>query len=98
MLRGIVYALLSILLITFIRGVVGILTKGVGDLFKEEQAARGPGEGSGGGRAAPKEVGGELVKDPVCGTYVSTASAFQRTVGGKTHVFCSEECRNAFQG
>ncbi|MEP7362439.1 MAG: YHS domain-containing protein [Acidobacteriota bacterium] len=91
MLRGLIYALLSILLITFIRGVVGILTKGVGDLFKEEQAAKGPG-----GKAAPREVGGELLKDPVCGTYVSSNSAFKRTVGGKTHVFCSEKCRDQF--
>ena len=92
MLRGLIYALLSILLIAFIRGVVGILTKGVGDLFKEEQAAKGPGSGKG----APKEVGGELVKDPVCGTYVSSNSAFRRSVGGKTHVFCSEKCRDQF--
>jgi YHS domain-containing protein len=91
MLRGLIYALLSILFITFIRGVVGILTKGVGDLFKEEQAAKGPG-----GQATPKEVGGELLKDPVCGTYVSSNSAFKRTVGGKTHVFCSEKCRDQF--
>jgi len=92
MLRGLIYALLSILLIAFIRGVVGILTKGVGDLFKEEQAARGPG----GGPAAAKEVGGELMKDPVCGTYVSSNSKYRRTVGGTTHVFCSEKCRDQF--
>jgi len=91
MLRGIIYALLSILLIAFIRGVVGILTKGVGELFKEEQAAKGPG-----GAAAPKEVGGELLKDPVCGTYVSSNSAFKRTIAGKTLVFCSEKCRDRF--
>lgn len=90
MLRGIIYALLSILLITFIRGVIGILTKGVGDLFKEEQAARTT------GTAPAKEVGGELMKDPVCGTYVSANSAFKRTAGGKTHVFCSEKCRDQF--
>lgn len=92
MLRGIIYALLSILLLAFIRGVVGILTKGVGDLFKEEQASSG--SGGGGGRA--KEVSGELLKDPVCGTYVSSSSAFRKTVAGKTHVFCSEKCRDQF--
>ena len=91
MLRGIIYALLSILLITFIRGVIGILTRGVGDLFKEEQAARAPGS-----PPTPKEAGGELMKDPLCGTYVSSNSAFKRTSGGKTHVFCSEKCRDQF--
>ena len=92
MLRGIIYALLSILLLAFIRGVVGILTKGVGDLFKEEQASGG----SGGGGARAKEVSGELLKDPVCGTYVSSSSAFRKTVAGKTHDFCSEKCRDQF--
>jgi YHS domain-containing protein len=86
------YALLSILLLTFIRGVVGILTKGVADLFKEDQA----GGGARGGPKAPRAVSGELVKDPVCGTYVSSNSAFRRTVGGTTHVFCSEKCRDKF--
>jgi len=92
MLRGIIYALLSILLLAFIRGVVGILTKGVGDLFKEEQASGG----SGGAAGRAKEVSGELLKDPVCGTYVSSSSSFRKTVAGKTHVFCSEKCRDQF--
>lgn len=93
MLRGIIYALLSILLIAFIRGVVGILTKGVGDLLKEEQAGQGSGSRA---SSTPKEAGGELMKDPVCGTYVSSNSAFRRTISGTTHVFCSEKCRDKF--
>jgi YHS domain-containing protein len=92
MLRGLIYALLSILLITFIRGVVGILTKGVSDLFKEEQG----GDSAGGGPSRPKEVSGELLKDPVCGTYVASTSTYRKTVAGKTHVFCSEKCRDQF--
>ena len=91
MLRGLIYALLSILLITFIRGVVGILTKGVSDLFKEEQA-----DAPGRGPARATEVGGEVVKDPVCGTYVTSTSAYRKTVDGQTHVFCSEKCRDRF--
>ena len=37
-------------------------------------------------------VGGELKKDPVCGTYVSTTGITQR-VDGQVFYFCSEECR-----
>jgi uncharacterized protein len=47
---------------------------------------------------APVVVGGELKKDPVCGTYVSTSLAVTRTVKGETVYFCSNECRNKFVG
>lgn len=38
----------------------------------------------------------ELKKDPVCGTYVSAASEFTRTVNGATIWFCSKECRDRY--
>ena len=40
----------------------------------------------------------ELKKDPVCGTYVSAASGFTRTVNGQVVCFCSKECRDRWQG
>jgi YHS domain-containing protein len=39
----------------------------------------------------------ELKKDPVCGTYVSAASPFTRTVNGQTICFCSQDCRDRYQ-
>ena len=39
----------------------------------------------------------KLVKDPVCGTHVSTASAVSLVAGGSTHYFCSEQCRDTFR-
>ena len=41
--------------------------------------------------------GGELKKDPVCGTYISAASAFTRTVDGKLLHFCSTGCRDKYR-
>ena len=41
--------------------------------------------------------GGELKKDPVCGTYVSTALAVTRTVNGELLHFCSKECRDRYR-
>ena len=38
----------------------------------------------------------ELKKDPVCGTYVSAASGFTRTVNGAMVWFCSKECRDRY--
>jgi YHS domain-containing protein len=42
------------------------------------------------------QSGGELKRDPVCGTYVSTAVSVKRTVKGQVVHFCSDECRDKF--
>jgi YHS domain-containing protein len=42
-------------------------------------------------------VGGELKKDPVCGTYVSTSASVTRTVDGQVLHFCSKECRDKYR-
>jgi YHS domain-containing protein len=49
-------------------------------------------------RGRPKDTSAmKLVKDPVCGTHVSTASALSLAAGGSTHYFCSEQCRDTFR-
>jgi len=42
-------------------------------------------------------TGGELKKDPVCGTYVSTALSVTRKVNGEMVHFCSPECRDKYR-
>lgn len=51
-------------------------------------------------QSAPPTVqaGGELRKDPVCGTYVSTAVSVSRNVNGQPVYFCSEECSRKYRG
>ncbi len=44
----------------------------------------------------PFKAGGELHKDPVCGTYVSPDSAITRTVKGQVLHFCSQACRDRY--
>jgi YHS domain-containing protein len=39
---------------------------------------------------------GKLVKDPVCGTYVSDDQALRANQGSEVFHFCSEECREKF--
>ena len=41
--------------------------------------------------------GGELKKDPVCGTYVSAALSVTSTVNGQLMHFCSKECRDKYR-
>jgi len=50
-------------------------------------------------RNAPPPVfaGGDLKKDPVCGTYVSEGASVTRTVNGELLHFCSKECRDKYR-
>lgn len=38
----------------------------------------------------------EMVKDPVCQTYIPKASAIQKNVHGETYYFCGTECAERF--
>ena len=83
---------LAVLVIGVVRSIVGIVLKGFADLFHPEPPAQK------GSRAAAVPAGGELKKDPVCGTFISTATAIQKKAGGETYYFCSAECRDKFKG
>jgi YHS domain-containing protein len=50
-------------------------------------------------RQAPPPVprGGELKKDPVCGTYVSMVGSASQKVNGQIVYFCSTECRDKYR-
>jgi len=50
-------------------------------------------------REAPPAVptGGELRRDPVCGTCGSTVSCLTRTGKGQLVYFCSKECRDKYR-
>lgn len=39
-----------------------------------------------------------LHQDPVCGTYVASASSLKRIVNGQVVHFCSDKCRDEFRG
>jgi len=45
----------------------------------------------------PYNAGGELKKDPVCGTYVSPGAAVTATVKGELLYFCSAACRDRYK-
>ena len=48
-------------------------------------------------RSGPTErVGGELVRDPQCGTYVPKTRAIAVVRGGETLYFCSVKCRDEY--
>jgi YHS domain-containing protein len=91
MLRALAYLIASVLVISVVRSIIGIVLKGFADLFHPAAPQKGP-------RTPVVPAGGELKRDPVCGTFISTATAIQRRVGGEAYYFCSAECRDKFTG
>ena len=92
MLRLVVICLASIVLITLIRSIVGIILRGFANLTgaSSSPAARAP--------RPPTPVGGELKRDPVCGTYIAEATSVKKTIRGEVVHFCSPECRDKYAG
>jgi YHS domain-containing protein len=40
---------------------------------------------------------GEMVQDPVCGTFIEERTAVAEVVGGRAVYFCSARCRDRYQ-
>ena len=89
--KALLYLVITVLAITFIRSVIGLIMKTMGELMNpSSQSSAQPGP--------PPSQGGELKKDPVCGTYVSTTASIARTVNGEVLYFCSKECSDKYRG
>jgi YHS domain-containing protein len=80
--------LLPILLFFFVRAALRNLFSGTRSPISQRPVNPPP---------PPVPAGGELKKDPVCGTYVSTAAGITRTVAGEVIYFCSKECRDKYR-
>lgn len=87
MIRALIYGIIGIFVITFVRMVMGIVMKEMGNLMKEETASQ-PSPHRPAGQKGPTS-GGELKACQTCGTYVLAAKAV--TSGPDT--FCSAECQ-----
>jgi uncharacterized protein len=49
-------------------------------------------------RSGPPDRGVQMVRDPVCGTFLPPASAVSIVErDGAVHYFCSDKCRKAFK-
>jgi YHS domain-containing protein len=91
MFRVIFYLLLTVVAITVLKSIVGIVLKGVAEAMKPDSTAPGAARPS---NQVP--LTGELKKDPVCGTYIAAASSIKETVAGQTIHFCSAQCRDKY--
>jgi hypothetical protein len=98
MLRALIELLFTVFAIIVARAVIGSILKTVAKMSVggfRNQTARGESAAT---SSSPKsspgpQLGGELHKDPVCGTYVAESAALRRQIGGRTIFYCSEDCR-----
>jgi uncharacterized protein len=91
MLRGILYLIISLALIAFLRMVMGMIFTAMKEMAEPATPSPGPGP-----RKPAAPVSGELKRDPVCGTFVPVTTSFQKTVKGEAYHFCSATCRDKY--
>jgi YHS domain-containing protein len=70
--------------------VVRMVMQWIGRLFGEQARGRRPDAVR---RPAPRGAE-DLVRDPVCNTYVPRSRALPATIEGRSEMFCSEACRD----
>ena len=94
MFRVIFDLLLVVVAITVLKGIVGIVLRGLSEAMKPGTG----GSASPGAQRPPNQVPltGELKKDPVCGTYIATATSIKERIGSETIHFCSTGCRDKY--
>ncbi len=92
MVRALLYILTSIFAITFIRMVIGVLTRGVGDLINAEMKNTSQTSQ----RSSGMPTQGELKPCAKCGTYILASTRFRGTSKGEPVYFCSDSCQQAF--
>jgi YHS domain-containing protein len=93
MFRVVLYLLFTVVIISFLRAVIGIIFKGFANLVSPESAPQAKPSSS-----SEVPLTGELKKDPACGTYISAATSLKEKVGGETFYFCSKQCRDKYVG
>jgi YHS domain-containing protein len=86
------FLLLSILL-TFVLRAVAVLLAGI---IRGLQGQGGRGQGGPGAQVPQRGV--QMVRDPVCGTFIVRSRALSLSgAGGTTVYFCSSECRDKYR-
>jgi YHS domain-containing protein len=86
----IVRILFPLIAILLVRSVIVAVLKALSQAFHSEVQPQP--------KPAPTvQAGGELKKDPVCGTYVSPGASVTKSVKGELVHFCSAECRDKYQ-
>lgn len=90
--RVFLYLIVGVIALALLRSVLEVIGKGFGGgQTGSPSPPSSPSAGEPRGQSAQS-----LKKDPVCGTFVSAATAVQKSKGGETYYFCSAACRDKF--
>jgi YHS domain-containing protein len=89
MFRNVFRLFLVLIAVLFVRQVIVLIMRAF-----SQSGAVGTGQPESGRQAAS---GGELRKDPVCGTFVAVASSIKQNVDGQVVHFCSTACRDKYR-
>jgi len=73
-----------------------LLYKIIGQSYKDYKISKSKKDYKRASAAHGKMIKGEMVKDPVCNTYIPRDISIKDTFTGKTYYFCSQECREKF--
>lgn len=93
MIRNLIRFLILIAVVAFVRYLIGMITRAVSSAVQgNPQTASNPSKSQG----RREENQGELLRDPVCGTFVAPAASVKKSVGGQTIHFCSTVCRDKY--
>lgn len=83
-------AILVTVAIRFVLRLIGVM---MGPASRPATGAGGPRRGPG---RPTERIGGTLVRDPQCGTYVPESRAIRVGSGASAQYFCSDDCRRAY--
>ncbi len=92
MIRALIELLVMISVVLIARAVLNSVLGGISRASSKSFGNQPPGK-RWAEPQAPGNLGGDLHKDPVCGTYVAESTALRRQAGGQTFYYCSESCR-----
>jgi YHS domain-containing protein len=81
------FVVLPLLVLWFLRSILRSIFGGMNSQVAAKPARPVP----------PVSAGGELKKDPVCGTYVSADTSVTKRIDGQTVHFCSPACRDKYR-
>ena len=88
MFRLVLYLLLAVVLISVLRSVIGVVMKLVASVLSGTAESHPTAQS-----AEAHQLGGDLHRDPVCGTYVAESTPHQRKVSGQVFYYCSDSCK-----
>jgi len=92
MIKALLGILVSILAVTFLRAVMGLLVKGAKEALQPEETATTA------GRGAPPESGTRLRKCGACGTFAPETRMLRHSTREADVFYCSQECEKQTKG